>query len=809
MRPRHLHATRRAVRAAAVFAAFVAAGPAPPAVAAALGEPADPLRVLVRGSDDQPVAGARVTVDALAGGRRESARTDAAGEARIAGLHPGRYLVSARSDDRSASPVEVDFGARDPGPAPVLTLRFAAVREAVVVSAALAPRRESESGTFVDTLSAASLEERGEWSLVEALRGVPGTLIRQDGSPGHLAHFQIRGLPASSTAVVIDGARLRDPAAVQGDAVSLLPSLGTLGVERVEIRRGGGSTIYGSAGAGGVLQIVTRPGSGDEPVRLGFGLGSKGHQQASAEWGTGFGPDGSRGGASLALGHFGVTEGADGDDPFTSRTAVARTGVRITPSLRVSARGVYSNASVGLNESPTPLPGAPPGVVDAEVAPAAVLAAYEGGTPLDGLTPGSATFLPSANDPDAEQRTNFRSTLLSLEGTGGADFAWSARLHDLRTRRENDDGPAGPSLWDPGEIRTISYAGTVRSAALRGEVVRGAARLTVGGEAERETARTTDPMFATDLGQSSLAGFAQVEAAVGAASIRGALRAQRFETRAAELTPSEGSPWQGTPPPVSAGAVTGDASASVALAEGFSLRGSWSRGFRAPSLYERFGTWYGVFGYSVYGDPTLAPELTGTLDAGFSARTRDGGTELRAAVFHSSRPQIIGFGSFTPGADAFGRWSGYENTEAGTARGVESTLRLALPARTRAAFHATWTAADPPGNAPDELESDWLIPRLQGGVLLSGTLFERLTWSADLHLTSATYAPLFDPVTFETRVFRFAGMRRLDLAAGFDLAAGLRVRAIVRDAFDDAAFTSAGFQPLGRVLRAQLEWRPR
>ncbi len=776
--------------------------------AAALAAPQSPtgLAVLVEDAAGRPAAAATVTVEAIAGGVRVSARTDEAGMARFAEVADGLYLVSARSADLSASPVEVEV--RGGGADPVeLTLRFAAVRESVVVSTAFAPRREADSGTFVDTLSAESLEARGEWSVPEALRGVPGTLVRQDGGPGRLAHFQIRGLPASSTAVVVDGAPLRDTVAIRGDAISLLPSLGLVGVERIEVRRGGGSTLYGSSGIGGVLQIVTRSGAEGDATRLAAGLGEKGHQQIRADWGAGLGPDGSRGNVSIGLGHVGVTEGADGDDPFMNRTAAFRAGWRLGSSLRVSARGLYSNSSVGLNESPNPFPGLAPGIVDAVAAPAEVLAAYESGAPLEALDSAGATFLPSANDPDAEQRTNFRSTLLRLDHSAAGGVGWSARFHDLRTRRENDDGPAGPSPWDPGTLRTISYAGAVQGAALRGDLPRGAGRLIAGGEAERETAQTTDPRFRTELGQSSVSGFVQAETTVGRASLRGALRAQRFDTREAELTPPEGSPWRGALPPVSAGAAVGDASASVAVTERFRIRGSWGRGFRAPSLYERFGTFYSSFGYSVYGDPSLAPELTSTLDIGFSAETRDGSAGFRAAYFRSERPQIIGFGSFDAATDPFGRRSGYENTEAGSAQGVETALRFVLPARTRGTAHATWTRADPPENAPDALESDWLSPPVQGGLLLSGTLRERLVWSADLHLTSAMYAPLFDPVTFGTLVFRFPGMRRLDLAAGFDLGAGIRIRAIVRDAFDDAAYTSGGFQALGRVARIQLEWR--
>ena len=47
------------------------------------------------------------------------------------------------------------------------------------------------------------------------------------------------------------------------------------------------------------------------------------------------------------------------------------------------------------------------------------------------------------------------------------------------------------------------------------------------------------------------------------------------------------------------------------------------------------------------------------------------------------------------------------------------------------------------------------------------------------------------------------------MTLAFEVARGLTVRALVQDAFDDAAYQSGGFRPLGRVARINLEWSPR
>ena len=763
------------------------------------------LRVVVLDPDGGPAAGALVVADALAGESRVSATTGDDGSALIEGVPDGRYLVSARSSDLSAAPIEVTLSDGATG-AVELLLRFTAVRESVVVSAALGARREEESGTFVDAFSADALRDRDEWFLLEGLRGLPGTLVYQTGSQGQQLALRFRGLPAPASAVVVDGAPLRDAAAPQSDATALLSSLAVLGVDRVEIRRGGGSTIYGSNGMGGVLHIVTRSESAPDALRFSAGLGEYGHAAVSGEAGAG----GPRGGVSAGFSRLAVSEGADGDDPFTNHTGVARAGFRLTDSLQVTARSLFSLATVGLNESPFPLASAAPGVTEAEPVADAAIRGYEAGTPLEGLDLAAGNFMPSVNDPDNSQETRFVSTLVALRGSSGPDLAWNLRLHDLRTRRENEDGPAGVNPFDPPSPSTLIYDGKVRSGAARVELFRGPIRLVTGGELEAERAATTDPGFETQLRQTSAAAFVQAEAAPaeGRALLRGALRAQRFSTAAPELAPVEGSPWRDTAPPPEAGAVTGEAAGSLVLAPGLRLRASAGRGFRAPSLYERFGTWYSSYGYSVFGDPRLKPEYTTTMDAGFSAASEDGRHELRGAWFWSERGRIIAFGSLDFASDPFGRFSGYENTEGGVAEGVELAYRVTLPGRTRAQLHYTFTDADPPANAPDELASDWLLPRHQGGALLSGSVGERLRWTADLLLSSDIHAPLFDPNTFASRVFRFAGMRRLDVALSLEVTQGLTLRGLVQDAFDDAAYQSGGFRPLGRVARINLEWSP-
>ncbi len=753
------------------------------------------LILTVRNEDGTPAAGAVVRFASRLTGRVERRVAGPDGTVPTAGLSERRYLATAASGALGSASALVTAG--EPAE---LILRFRAVREEVVVSASGAPR--AASGALVATLSHEELDGRGEEMVFEALRGIPGLNIRQSGSPGHLVAASVRGIPAYGTAVMVDGAPMRDPAAPQADASSLLPSLGTFGISRVEVRRGGGSSLYGTNGMGGVIHIVTR-GAGDGPrASAELGIGNRGKTRAGAQFGAGSDGPAVSGGVSRT----GVTEGATGDDRFSALSGVGRVSFE-AGGIRVGGRLLASSASFGLTESPSPVGALPTGVVDAVEAPLAAIESFENGTPQAELVLGNANFLQDAVDPDAEHRTRYLAAQVSLSGALGGESAWIVRLNDLTTAREIEDGPLGTSPRDPPAAQVTHYDGGVRGAVGRFAMTAGAHDLTLGAEGDWERMSIERPLSRIEARQSAFAGFLQDEIrfAEDRGRLRGALRVQGFATEGPDFDPVDGSPFAEAPDPEGGLGWSGDVSFGFAVSEGVRLRGSWARGFRAPSLYERFGTWYSSFGYSVYGDPRLEPEFTNIWDAGITVSSADGRVDGEAAWFQSDRPQIIGFGPLDTASDPFGRFSGYANTAAGTARGFESGLRLALPAGIRARGTFTWTDADPPDNAPDELPSAWLLPEYEGSLLLSGQL-QRFTWSLDLHLASSLHAPLFDPSDFSSRVFRFEGRRRLDLVAGWEVVDGLRVRAQVRDALDNRAFESGGFRPLGRVFEAGIRY---
>jgi hypothetical protein len=101
-------------------------------------------------------------------------------------------------------------------------------------------------------------------------------------------------------------------------------------------------------------------------------------------------------------------------------------------------------------------------------------------------------------------------------------------------------------------------------------------------------------------------------------------------------------------------------------------------GYRVPSLYERFGSFYSdQFGYSTSGNPFLKPERSAAFDAGIDQALFSERLRLSAVYYYTDIRDSIDFGfcvpQCLPGPDPLGRFSGYYNSEGGVARGVEAS----------------------------------------------------------------------------------------------------------------------------------------
>ncbi|MDE2762741.1 MAG: TonB-dependent receptor [Gemmatimonadota bacterium] len=113
------------------------------------------------------------------------------------------------------------------------------------------------------------LRRAGIEYVADALRRVPGMAVARNGSFGAATTVHLRGGESDYVQVLIDGVPVNEP----GGAFDF-GSLTTDNIERIEIVRGPASAVYGSDAVSGVIQILTRRGSGPPGSSLSFHAGS-------------------------------------------------------------------------------------------------------------------------------------------------------------------------------------------------------------------------------------------------------------------------------------------------------------------------------------------------------------------------------------------------------------------------------------------------------------------------------------------------------------------------------------------------------
>jgi outer membrane cobalamin receptor len=141
----------------------------------------------------------------------------------------------------------------------------------VTITAPLDLLELQEKVSPLDTIPQETLDRSP--SLGKGLMHSPAVLARSYSGVGSLESVQLRGLPASSTLILLDGVPLRFPLSGAPDFTHLPAPA----VERVRILRGGGSHLYGSNAIAGVIAIETTPARKETGVLLrggGYGEGS-------------------------------------------------------------------------------------------------------------------------------------------------------------------------------------------------------------------------------------------------------------------------------------------------------------------------------------------------------------------------------------------------------------------------------------------------------------------------------------------------------------------------------------------------------
>jgi vitamin B12 transporter len=259
---------------------------------------------------------------------------------------PASVSSPAQIQTRKAAPANQKSATLKNAPAAPANKGEAQKLNPIVVTATRIPQPIGEIGTTITVVEAPQIQEQKIDRVADVLREVPGVQVTQSGSPGSVTDVSIRGATPSQTLVLIDGVEVNAGATGSFD----LGNLTTGNLDRLEVLRGAGGSLYGSQAIGGVINVLSQEGEGPPTATL---LSEGGNRATSNQVGTISGAQGNLG-YSGAVSYFSTEGYRPVNDNSDNLSLNGRLDYHLGDDtvLRGFARYIASNVSLpNLNEA--------------------------------------------------------------------------------------------------------------------------------------------------------------------------------------------------------------------------------------------------------------------------------------------------------------------------------------------------------------------------------------------------------------------------------------------------------------------------
>jgi vitamin B12 transporter len=591
--------------------------------------------------------------------------------------------------------------------------------ETTVVTATRTETPIGQVGSSITVITADDIADRHLNSVADALRVVPGLDVMRSGGPGQQTSVFLRGANSNHTLVLIDGIEMNDPGSPAGSFD--FADLQVDQIERIEILRGGESSIYGSDAMGGVINIITKKGAG-APKWQAFGQGGA-YDTFKAGGGVSGGTDRINYQLSASRFETGGVSAADKSlgnrerDDYENTTVTSRLGFAATEHLDFDWSLRFNQANAGLDKCNDRL----------------------------------------CDDP------NYRSSTEQLFTRGQGrlqlfDGLWEQKLGVAYSRTDrvlvNKVDPVQP--FDKshasylGEKIKIDWQNNLR--------LHETNTLTFGMEDEE------DRVYAD---YKSLSAFGPYNTAIDGKSMntlgfygQDQIRLGNRSFTTAAVRYDDNNRFEGK--------VTWRVTQAFAIDEiGTRIKGSYGTGFKAPTLYQLYAPLDFGSGFVIPSNPNLKPETSRNWDVGFEQNLWDERINFGATYFNNRFLRLIDFGS-----DFL---KGLQNISSARSEGVETFAEFSPIRDLSLRGNYTYTRTDNEDTGLPLLRR----PKHKGSFSANYRFLEK----ANLNLNVLLMGRRDDIANIGTRVMT-PGYVLVNLAGSYDLTDKVQLYARLDNVFD-------------------------
>ena len=227
----------------------------------------------------------------------------------------------------------------------------------VILTANKYAKKQSETGKVVTVINRQQLERSGGKTLSELLNTVVGTnIIGANNNAGTNLTASIRGASAGNVLILLDGIPVNDPSVITNYFDLNFISIDQ--IERIEILKGGQSTLYGSDAVSGVINIISIKAT-DKKININGNF--TGGTYNTLKQSVGIGGRGNNADYSINYTHLssdGFSTAYDKNntgifdkDGYNQHAVNGRLGFRAGKKIKATLFGTYSNYKTDLDAS--------------------------------------------------------------------------------------------------------------------------------------------------------------------------------------------------------------------------------------------------------------------------------------------------------------------------------------------------------------------------------------------------------------------------------------------------------------------------